>query len=104
MRISDVADERDRSVANLMRDLFDLFGSSRGYGDTEAFACKSESDCATNTSAAASYQCSFDFGYHGFGNGLVSGEFWFAFLEECLDAFVTVVRFETSQLRFSLVA
>ena len=55
-RIGDVTDERDRIVADFPRDLFDLFGSSRGNGDADSLACEGEGDSATDASAAASDQ------------------------------------------------
>src|SRR5215216_1493352 len=36
--------------------------------------------------------------------GSVACEFGLTFFQECVDAFVAVVRFETTQLRFGLVA
>src|ERR1044072_2948480 len=56
-RIRDIADEADGSIANLMSDLFDLFGSPRRDCDARALACESECDGAADTSTAASYQC-----------------------------------------------
>src|SRR6185369_4255790 len=61
-RIGDVADERDRAVADLISDLFDLFCCPRGDGDTHALACEGEGDRATNASAAASDQGCFSHG------------------------------------------
>jgi hypothetical protein len=60
--IGDVADKRDRSVANFVRDLFNLFRSARSDGDTDALARKGARDRATNASAAASYQGCFNHG------------------------------------------
>ena len=61
-RIGDVANERDSVVADFIRDLLYLFGSSRSDGDTDARACKGQGDCATNTTAAASNQSCFSHG------------------------------------------
>ena len=58
-RISDVADNRDRSVTDLMSDLLDLFGSPRGNRDADTLACEGECDCASDAPAAASNQSCF---------------------------------------------
>ena len=58
-RIGDVANECDRVVADLVRDLFDLFGSSRGNSDARALACECECDRATDTTTTAGDECCF---------------------------------------------
>jgi hypothetical protein len=45
-----------------MRDLFDLFGSSRRDGDTNTLTGEGEGDRATNSSAAARNQSCFSHG------------------------------------------
>ena len=61
-RIGNIADESDGSIANLMSDLFDLFGSPRRDCDTHTLSGESERYRATYASAAASYQCCFNHG------------------------------------------
>src|SRR4051812_976472 len=59
LRVGYVAYQRDCFVTDLTCDLFDLFGSPRGNGDTDTFACEGECDRATNPAAAACNQSCF---------------------------------------------
>ena len=62
LRISNIADDCDRFVANLLSDLFDLLRSSRSDGDTNPFTSEGEGNRATDASAAASNQSCFNHG------------------------------------------